>query len=63
MKKIIAISVTVLIAGFAGWYFFLRKPHFEATNGFLVNVDKKGLIIEGYDPVAYFKNEKAVKGS
>ena len=29
----------------------------------LVNVDKKGVILKGYDPVAYFKQSRAVKGS
>jgi YHS domain-containing protein len=29
----------------------------------LINVDKKGVILKGYDPVAYFKQSKAVKGS
>ena len=28
----------------------------------LLNVDKKGVILKGYDPVAYFKQSKAVKG-
>ena len=27
-----------------------------------LNVDSKGVILEGYDPVAYFKQSKAVKG-
>lgn len=63
MKKILLITAVVAALGVAGWYFFLREPHFEATNGFLVNVDKKGVIIEGYDPVAYFTDNKAVKGS
>jgi YHS domain-containing protein len=27
-----------------------------------VNVDEKGVILKGYDPVAYFKQGKAVKG-
>ena len=27
------------------------------------NVEKNGLAIEGYDPVAYFKLNKAVKGN
>lgn len=30
---------------------------------FLVNVDKSYVILEGYDPVAYFKENKAVKGN
>jgi YHS domain-containing protein len=29
----------------------------------LVNVDKNGVILKGYDPVAYFKQSKAVKGN
>ena len=28
-----------------------------------VNVDKKGIILKGYDAVAYFKESRAVKGS
>jgi YHS domain-containing protein len=29
----------------------------------LVNVDKNGVILKGYDPVAYFKQRRAVKGN
>jgi YHS domain-containing protein len=29
----------------------------------LVNVDKNGVILKGYDPVAYFTQSKAVKGN
>jgi hypothetical protein len=29
----------------------------------LVNLNDKGVIIEGYDAVAYFTDHKAVKGS
>jgi len=43
-------------------FLFLRTV-FKATNGYLVNLDKKGVIIEGYDPVAYFTDNKPVKGS
>ena len=32
----------------------IRKKHF--------NLSKNGLAIEGYDPVAYFKSNKAIKG-
>lgn len=64
MKRVILVSVIIaIVLAVAAWYFFLREPHYEATKGFLVNVDKKGLIIEGYDPVAYFTDNKAVKGS
>lgn len=30
---------------------------------FLANVSRKGVIIDGYDPVAYFRENKAVKGN
>lgn len=64
MKKMILISVAVLLVAAAGvWYFFLREPNFKATDGYLVNVDEKGVIIEGYDPVAYFIDQKPVKGN
>jgi YHS domain-containing protein len=64
MKKIILISTAIAISfAAAAWYFFLREPHFDATNGFLVNVNKTGVIIEGYDPVAYFTDNKPVQGS
>lgn len=63
MKKTALISIAVILAGFAGWYFFLKEPSYKAVDGYLVNVDKKGVIIEGYDPVAYFTDHKAVKGS
>ncbi|HJS54893.1 MAG TPA: YHS domain-containing (seleno)protein [Chitinophagaceae bacterium] len=33
----------------------VRKKHF--------NLKKSGLAIEGYDPVAYFKNNKAMEGN
>lgn len=63
MKKILLIAIPVLAAAFAGWYFFLKEPHFEATDGFLVNLNKEGVIIEGYDPVAYFTDNRPVQGS
>lgn len=63
MKKTILITAAVVaVLGVAGWYFFLREPHFEATDGYLVNLNKEGVIIEGYDPVAYFTDNKPVKG-
>jgi YHS domain-containing protein len=62
MKKILIIASIIAVAGFAGWYFFLKEPVFKATKGFLVNLDDKGVIIEGYDAVAYFTDGKPVKG-
>jgi YHS domain-containing protein len=36
-----------------------KKPGAKAPK---VNVDQNGVILKGYDPVAYFKQKKAVKG-
>ena len=36
-----------------------KKPGAKAPK---VNVDKDGVILKGYDPVAYFKQRHAVKG-
>jgi YHS domain-containing protein len=63
MKKIlfVAIGSIVLVAGV--WYFFIKEPTFNATDGYLVNLNEKGVIIEGYDPVAYFTDNLPVKGN
>ena len=37
----------------------LKKPSAKAPK---VNVDKNGVILKGYDPVAYFKQNRPVKG-
>ncbi len=63
MKKIILGTVVVAILGVAAYFLFFKEPHFEATNGYLVNLNDKGVIIEGYDPVAYFTDNKPVKGT
>lgn len=63
MKKILLISTSVAVLAVATWFLFFKEPHFKATNGFLVNLNNKGVIIEGYDPVAYFTDHKAVQGS
>src|SRR5262249_23583002 len=34
----------------------------QKHDGYLVNVDQNGVIIEGYDPVAFFTDGKPVKG-
>lgn len=63
MKKILIIASLVAVAGIGVWYFFLKEPVFKATKGFLVNLDDKGVIIEGYDAVSYFTEGKPVKGN
>jgi len=62
MKKFLLITAILAVAGLGLWYFFFKEPVFKSTNGFLVNVNEKGVIIEGYDAVAYFTANKAVKG-
>jgi YHS domain-containing protein len=63
MKKILLWSSFVVIILAVAGYFIFREPVFKATNGYLVNVNDNGVIIEGYDPVAYFTDNKAVKGN
>ncbi len=62
MKKILIASAILAVLGAGAWLLFFREPHFKATNGFLVNVNDKGVIMEGYDPVAYFTDKQPVKG-
>lgn len=63
MKKILIIASVIIVAGVAVWFLFLKEPVFNATDGYLVNLDDKGVIIQGYDPVAYFTDNKPVKGN
>lgn len=63
MKKILFIATGVRFLAVAVWQFLLKEPTFDATDGYLVNLNDKGVIIEGYDAVAYFTDHKAVKGS
>src|SRR5258705_9181988 len=63
MKKILVLSIAA-VAGLAvaAYFIFFKEPVFKATNGYLVNLNNKGVIIEGYDPVSYFTDNKPVKG-
>ena len=40
----------------------LALPVFAQTDKILVNADKHGLALQGYDPVAFFTDHKPVKG-
>ena len=40
----------------------LALPVFAQTDKILVNLDKHGLALQGYDPVAFFTDQKPVKG-
>ena len=55
MKKLIA---TLFI--FAAFHANIIAQTSSHTHGY--NTDKKGLAIDGYDPVAYFSTQKAVEG-
>ena len=58
MKKLLAIILaTIMLASFSSAKAQpdIRKKQF--------NIEKSGLAIQGYDPVAYFAQNKAVKGS
>ena len=41
----------------------LALPSFAQTDKTLVNLDKQGLALQGYDPVAFFTDQKPVKGT
>ena len=55
MKRIAVLSLVFLLSGISLFaQETTRKKHF--------NLNSKGLAIDGYDPVAYFTQNKAVKG-
>lgn len=51
MKRLLLIALFALCSNFA-----------SAANKTLVNIDKTGLGLKGYDPVAYFTENRPVKG-
>lgn len=63
MKKILIFGLLIAIAGIGSWFFFFKEPDYKATNGFLTNVNKASVILDGYDPVAYFTDHKPMKGN
>lgn len=63
MKKIFFISLVAVVTIVAAYLLFFKEPVFNAKNGYLNNINDKGVIIEGYDPVAYFTDNKPVKGA
>lgn len=63
MKRYFIPVLLIAAAGLGAWYFFLKEPSFATTEGFLTNVDKTGVIIDGYDPITYFTENKPVRGN
>lgn len=54
MKKIAVVILSVLMGQISFAQQTLRTKHFNV---------EKGIAIQGYDPVAYFTNNKAIKGN
>jgi YHS domain-containing protein len=63
MKKIVLVPAALIVLAAAAYFLFFKEPVFKATDGYLVNINDKGVIIEGYDPVAYFTDGKPVQGT
>ena len=55
MKRITVLSIFFLLTGYG---LFAQ----ESTRKKQFNLDSKGLAIDGYDPVAYFTQNKAIEG-
>ena len=62
MKKILFTSLIAIVAIVTAYFLFFKEPTFKAKGGYLNNINDKGVIIEGYDPVAYFTLNKPVRG-
>jgi len=56
MKKLLSLLVlsVTLVTGLVAQQTSVRKAHY--------NIEKSGLAIQGYDPVAYFLSNKAIEG-
>ncbi len=63
MKKITLLTLGVIVLSTAIYLLFVKEPSFKTTKGFLVNVNDKAVIMEGYDAVAYFTDNKPVMGN
>ena len=53
MKRLLLLFLTLVLAG----------PALAQTNKALLNLDRQGVAVQGYDPVAFFVNHKPVKGT
>ena len=63
MKKLFFISIATIVAIVGAYLLFFKEPNFKAKNGYLNNINSQNVIIEGYDPVSYFTDNKPVKGN
>jgi len=62
MKKIFFSSIALIALVVGAYLLFFKEPTFKAKNGYLNNINPKNVIIEGYDPVSYFTDNKPLKG-
>ncbi len=63
MKKTLLFSTLIAGAAIAVYLLFIKEPNFDAKGGYLNNINEKSVILEGYDPVAYFTDNKPVMGN
>jgi len=62
MKKVFFSLIAIIVIVVGAYFLFFKEPTFQARNGYLNNINSQNVIIEGYDPVAYFTDNKPVKG-
>ena len=62
MKKVFFGLIAIIVIVVGAYLLFFKEPTFKAKNGYLNNINSQNVIIEGYDPVAYFTDNKPVKG-
>ncbi|MGE0564436.1 MAG: YHS domain-containing (seleno)protein [Pseudolabrys sp.] len=58
VRLAVAIAISAIIGGAV-----TASPALAQTKSYQFNVDDKGLLLRGYDPVAYFTTGKPAKGS
>ena len=63
MKKLFFISIATIVTIVGVYLLFFKEPNFKAKDGYLNNINSQNVIIEGYDPVSYFTDNKPVKGN
>lgn len=63
MKKVFFSLVAIIAIVVGAYLLFFKEPSFKAKNGYLNNINSQNVIIEGYDPVCYFTDNKPIKGN
>jgi YHS domain-containing protein len=63
MKKVFFGLIAIIAIVVGTYLLFFKEPTFKAKNGYLNNLNSKNVIMEGYDPVSYFTDNKPAKGN